>query len=66
MALLKHVPLPDGKPFCLCIPPFYWTVGVGTVWQCDNCGRVFELVGRGNASKPYGGWIRRRAMEVQS
>lgn len=63
MAILKHVPLPGGKPFCLCIPPLYWTVGVGTVYQCDACGRVFELVGRGHAVKKGGGWIRRKDME---
>lgn len=63
MAILKHVPLPDGKPFCLCFPPICWTVGVGTVWKCDACGRVFELVGRGNETKPDGGWVRRKEME---
>ncbi|MFF8817828.1 hypothetical protein ACF07D_07515 [Leucobacter sp. NPDC015123] len=44
MAILKRVPLPDGKPFCLCFPPLYWTVGVGTVWQCDSCGRIYDRV----------------------
>ena len=40
MGVLRDVPPPDGK-FCMCIPPIWFSVGVGTVWECDNCGRVY-------------------------
>lgn len=43
MAILKSVDPPGGK-FCLCFPPIYFMVGIGTIWQCDACGRVFERV----------------------
>lgn len=33
-----------------CIPPLYWTVGIGTVWQCDHCGRIWERVSRTDAA----------------
>ena len=33
-----------------CIPPMYWTVGIGTVWQCDHCGRIWERVSRPGAA----------------
>ncbi|HLV43712.1 MAG TPA: hypothetical protein VKY39_02050 [Aggregatilineales bacterium] len=36
--------MPPAQKFCLCIPPFYLTTGVGTIWQCDSCGRVYERV----------------------
>lgn len=53
--MLRYVE-PAGGKFCLCIPPLFWTVGVGTIWKCDNCGRVYELVadrgeGRGSGWK---------------
>lgn len=54
MGFIKKVEHPNG-PFCMCIPPLWFTVGVGTVWQCDSCGRVYELVadrGEGKGS----GW----------
>ena len=37
-----------------CIPPLYWTVGVGTVWQCDHCGRIWERV----SGRPGVAWVR--------
>lgn len=57
MGMLNYVPPADPHTFCLCFPPLYFTVGIGTVWQCDNCGRVYELVadrGEGRGS----GWKR--------
>ncbi len=44
MGVLRHVPLPPREKLCLCIPPFYLNTGIGTIWQCDGCGRVFERV----------------------
>lgn len=45
MGMLKEVPIgDDGKPFCMCIPPLFMTVGFGTVWQCDNCARIYLRV----------------------
>ena len=57
MGIVRYVAPPQGK-FCLCFPPLWFTVGVGTVWRCDNCARVYELVGRGDERKPAGGWAR--------
>ena len=53
MGILNLVPPPD--PWCPgsvfgCIPPIYWTVGVGTIWQCDYCGRVWERVSQPGAA----------------
>ena len=57
MGILRLVEPADGK-FCLCIPPLYFTVGIGTVWQCDNCGRIYEMVADRGNGKGYG-WQRR-------
>lgn len=39
MGILRNI---DGiTPFCLCFPPIWFTVNPGTVWQCDNCGRIY-------------------------
>lgn len=53
MGILKLVPpayqLCSGSVFG-CIPPMYWTVGVGTIWKCDHCGRVWERVNGSGAA----------------
>lgn len=40
MGMLRGIEPADGM-VCMCIPPLYWTVGVGSVWQCDRCARVY-------------------------
>lgn len=43
MGMIREVLPPQGM-FCMCIPPIWFAVGVGTIWQCDNCGRIYLRV----------------------
>lgn len=51
MPIIKEGAPVEPSPFCMCIPPLWFTVGIGTVWECGNCGRWYERI---DASHPRG------------